>query len=309
MFHSRIAFRRSIPFAVCLVFLVFQGIGCGNTQLVSSSQHRPITIDAEAGDWSGLPMYADNDGINLSVTHDPEYLYVLVFTTTQSLQSQILRGGFTVWFDPEGGNDKVFGICYPLGMGGPPPGTRKEQPATDEFPRMDGTNEPPRTGGMNEPPRMDGSFQPGTEMEILGPGDHERMMTSLVTEKDIQAKISGSTGALTYELRVPLYRDARHPNGIGISSDRKVGIRLKTKQGGPGGMSRRSEDGEGMRPPDGSGPSGDGGMPSGGRGPGGSGGGGRGPGGGPRGGGPPGGGRGSQSQTDPVDVHVTVHLE
>jgi hypothetical protein len=304
MSHFRTVLQRSIAGVVCLVLLALKGTGCGNTQLVSSPQHRPITIDAEAGDWSGLPMYADKGGINLSVTHDAEYLYLLVSTTTQSLQRQILRGGFTVWFDPEGGSDEVFGIRYPLGMGGgPPPGARGELTATDEVPPMDGMNEPPRTGRMNDRPLTGDGPQPGTELEILGPGEDERMMTSLVTEKDIQARISSLTGALTYELRVPLDRDARHPNGIGVSPDRKVGVKLETMQGGPGGMGRPKAGGEEMRPPDGSGPSGDGGMPPGGGGRGGPGGG-RGPGGGPQGG-----GRGSLTQIDPIDVHVTVKLD
>ena len=65
-------------------------------------------------------------------------------------------------------------------------------------------------------------------MELLGPGAKDRMIVSLVQEKQIQAKVSDASGGLTYELRVPLQRDGRHPNGIGVIAGKNVGVGLQT---------------------------------------------------------------------------------
>jgi hypothetical protein len=115
---------RSIAPAVCLAatgMLLLSG--CGSTSFTSTYREKPFTIDGDAADWVGLPLYVDKSGVSVAVSHDTEYLYVLVSATDRALQSRIRRGGFTVWFDPTGGSDKTLGIRYPLGMpGGPPPG-------------------------------------------------------------------------------------------------------------------------------------------------------------------------------------------
>jgi len=259
-----------------------QVAGCGSTQVMSPYRSHPFTIDADSREWSGAPLYTDKSGISISTAHDDEYLYLLVTAAGQSLQSQIMRGGCTVWFDPSGGTDEVIGIRYPIGRpGGPPPDERA--PGFDAM-------EPP---SMNE--------QPDPELELLGPGQNDRMMVSLLTEKQLQVKLSTATGALIYELRIPLLRDDRHPCGIGVTTDQSVGIGVVTAARGREGMGRPREGREGMTPPDGGGPPGDGSMPPGG--------GRRGGAGGPRGGGPHGGSRGEGTQTNPLDVWITARLE
>lgn len=268
--------------------VAFQVSGCGTTQLMSPYRNHPSAIDADAREWSGAPMYADKSGINISTAHDAEYLYVLVTATDQSLQSQILRGGFTIWFDPSGGSDEVIGVRYPIARpGGPPP---RERPAQ--------TGEPSLPDDMMAPSTLIGN--PSMDMELLGPGEEDRMMVSLVTEKQVQVKLSNAAGALTYELRMPLRRDVQYPNGIGVTADRKIGIGLETQKGGSEGMDRPRGGRGGMTPPDGSGP------PEGGPQGGGPRGGGRG---GRQGGGPPGGGRSEGSPANPINVRITAQLE
>jgi hypothetical protein len=260
--------------------------GCGSTTLLSPYRDQPLSIDANTQDWMGMPMYADKNGVNLSAAHDQEYLYVLVTTSTQVTQSQIMRGGLTMWFDPAGGSEDVIGIRYPHGIrGGPPPPERPEQSDNAEL--------------------SPGPDFRAMDMEILGPGEDERMIVSLLGEKQIQAKIGNTDGTLTYELRIPLFRDSAHPYGIGYNGGGAIGIQLETPKGNSGLKGRPGGNKEGMRPPGGGMPQGDGSMPEGGS-PRGRGG--RGPGGGRQGGGPPGGGHGGQTQADPIDIHITVQL-
>jgi hypothetical protein len=277
---------RAVAPAVCIAATgMLLLTGCGSTSFTSTYHEKPFTIDGDAADWVGLPLYADKSGLNVAVSHDAEYMYVLVSASDRSIQSQIRRGGFTVWFDPTGGSDKTLGIRYPLGMpGGPPPGDSDEE-------------------GMAPPEGFSRSMQNGvqTDMELLGPGAKDRMIVSMVQEKQIQAKMSDASGGLTYELRVPLQRDGRHPNGIGVIAGKNVGVGLQAVR--PDRQMNGRPDGgrDGMMSPGGEGQEGEGSM-QGGRRRGGPGGG-RG-----QGGGMPGGGRGQESSSSPIDIWMTVVL-
>ena len=145
-----------------------------------------------------------------------------------------------------------------------------------------------------------------TDMELLGPDEKDRMIVSLVSEKQIQAKMSDATGGLTYELRVPLQHDAKHPHGIGILPGKDLGLSLQTetkeaKMGGPGRGPRGGREGGrgGMMPSGGDDQQGDGMMPPGGEE--------QGPGGG-RGRGGMRGERGSGSSSAPIDITMKVVL-
>ena len=95
---------RAIAPAVCIAATgMLLLTGCGSTSFTSTYHEKPFTIDGDPADWVGLPLYVDKSGLNVAVSHDADYLYVLVSATDRSLQSQIRRGGFTVWFDPAGG--------------------------------------------------------------------------------------------------------------------------------------------------------------------------------------------------------------
>jgi hypothetical protein len=290
-----VTLRNTATALACTAAAVVLFAGCGSTSLTSTYHDKPFTIDGDPKDWVGSPLYVDKSGINVAISHDADYLYVMVSTTDRTKQSQIRRGGFTVWFDPTGGSAKTFGIRYPMGMPGGPP------------PSMDDALAPPGDGEMDmpSPGRIDHIMK--SDMELLGPDDEDRLIVSLLSEKQIQAKIIDASGGLTYELRVPLQHDAAHPHGIGIQPGKNLGVSLQTKQmegmrGGPGiGPRGGGEGGQGgMMPPGGGDMQGEGGMQGGGGGRGS--GGGRGPGGGMRG------ERGSESHSSPIDISLNVVL-
>lgn len=273
--------------------------GCGATSLTSTYREKPFTVDGDPADWVGLPLYVDKSGVNVAVSHDADYLYVMVSTTDRAQQAQIRRGGFTVWFDPQGGSARTFGVKYPVGMPGMPPPDMAEQ---------EDMLLPP--GGMERPERGVAGRGAQTEMELLGPTDEDRMIVSLLQEKQIQAKVSDASGGLTYELRVPLQHDAKHPNGIGVIPGKDLGLALETRtmenmMGRPGGGQRGGREGGrgGMMPSGGDNQEGGGGMmPPGGDGQGPGGGRGRGPGGGMRG------DRSGSSGSSPIDITLKVVL-
>ena len=262
---------------------------CGDMEVTSTFRDREIVVDADAKEWAGLSLYTEKK-ISFAVCNDSSYIYLLLTTSDRSLQRQFSGMGVNLWFDASGGSEKTFGIHYPVRM----PGSR-QRPSGDETPGME--------GGQDEPPRMMESTS--NDMEILGPGEDDRMIVPLADTKDIQLKMSTASGLLVFELRVPLVRDPLHPHGIGVTIAGNVGVGLETPKFDLSKMRERM--GGGMQPPGGQGggmPPGEGGggMPQGGMG------GGRGGRGGHGGRGGPGGGEQRGSAPESLNLWAKVKL-
>ena len=266
-----------ILLSLCCVFP-----SCGGIEVTSTFRDRVIVIDADAGEWAGLSLHTEKN-VSFAVCNDSAYIYILLTTSDRSLQRQFSGMGVNLWFDAAGGSEKTFGIHYPVRTPG-----HRQPPAGDDTNGMeDGPGEAPRmTEGMS------------SDMEILGPGEDDRMIVPLAEAKDIQLKMSTASGQLVFELRVPLVRDPMHPHGIGGSIANNIGVGLETPKFDPAKVRERM--GGGMQPPGGEG----GGVPPGGGMGGGRGG--RGGRGGPRGGGG-GGGQGMSAPTS-VSLWATVKL-
>jgi hypothetical protein len=217
---------------------------CGGIDVTSTYRDRNIVIDADGKEWAGLSLYTDKK-VSFAVCNDSTYLYMLLTTSDPSLQRQFSRMGLNLWFDATGGSDKTFGIHYPTRRPG------------DRMPPMPG-----QEGGMDSAPQESPQMTEtaANEMEILGKDDEDRMIVPLAEAKDLQLKMSSSSGQLVFELRVPLVRDPQHPHGIGASLASAVGLGIETPKFDFKGTRERMEGGN--QPPGGQG----GGMPPGGEG-------------------------------------------
>jgi len=256
-------------------FLICLGLatcGCSSAiELSSAWTDRQVIVDGSDAEWQDAMTYVKGSNLALGVRNDRDHLYVCLVMMDRQMQMQMMALGFTVWFDPEGETNRVFGIHYPLGMEG-------QQPPS----ALEGRGDPEEAQKL-----MEGSQR---ELEIIGPGEkeHERML--LMQAQGIKVKLGNHQGFLVYELSVPLRRSVDHPYAIGVDTNRTVGIGFETTEpnfdkmkgqfGGAGGG--------GMGGP----PRGSGGMPPGGGGP---------PG--PPGMGPPGG-----EQARPLKLWTQVHL-
>ena len=104
--------------AMVSVILISNFLLAGCTKLELTSQWRDglVAIDGENREWTGATTYLEDNNAAIGLLNDEEYLYVSLLTMDRMLQNQIMRAGFTLWFDPNGGKDKTFGIRFPLGM-------------------------------------------------------------------------------------------------------------------------------------------------------------------------------------------------
>jgi hypothetical protein len=239
-------------------------------QLSSGWRDREIVVDGSNSDWQDATAYIKGSNLALGIRNDNDYLYACVIMMDRQMQMQMMATGFTVWFDPEGGKDKTFGIHFPLGMQG-------QQPPTAPGGRGNPSGNPEEVQKLLE--------QTQRELEIMGPDKKDRERMVLMQAQGIAVKIGSVQGFLVYELKVPLRKSADHPYAIGISDNGTIGVgfetteldlkKMREQMGGMGGPSG----GSGGMPPEGGGmggpPRGGGGMPPGGGGMGGPPGGGR----------------------------------
>ncbi len=213
-----------------LTILFLSVAGCGSLELKSHWRERPVLIDGNIDEWKNAMVQIEGKPWIVGLMNDSNYLYVAFVTTDRPLQRQIMFRGMTLWFDHEGGEERRFGIKFPLGF----EGMRQREYAGDF------QNDPAREDTLTEGIPSDTS-----EAEIFGPGPDEHHRVRLEELKQVALKMDLSQGRLTYELRVPLTDNGPDPYAIGTRIGTEVGVGIETTprlgRSGSGGESGRSE--------------------------------------------------------------------
>ncbi len=162
--------------------------------------------------------YIKDQNISLKIQNDNEYLSLTVAMGGQAIQRQIYFQGLTVWFDYRGGEERRFGIRYPL---------RPER----------SVSEPGRVEHM-----LDTTWSPvsSDEIEIFGPLEGEHRMMHMIESRGIDVRIEYRKETVVYRLRVPLMDNGPHLYGIGARAGETIGFGLETssqvRRGEPGGF-------------------------------------------------------------------------
>lgn len=245
--------------------------------LSSRWRDREIVIDGKSSEWEGTFVAIEKPSVVIGMMNDAEFLYICLIPQSRDVRAQMLHSGFTLWFDPAGGKENVFGIGFPLGSGGrfgmAPPPDHRNAPESDKREQI--------------------VEEANSEMEIRVPALGEKHRIPVRVAVAIQVRISADEERLVYEAKIPLIRNADHPHAVGVAPGGFVGVQMETTEVRAGERPQHAP-GSG---PGGGGPGG-GFMPPGG-------GGGFGPGGG--GAGPvPGGAR--PSPPKPMKLHIRVKL-
>jgi len=233
---KRINTSRLPALSFILFLLTFLLVGCETLELNSNWLDREITVDGKEDDWLGTMIYLEKDNISLGLLNDENFMYICLIAENEYIRAQVIRLGFTLWFDPNGGKKKTFGIKFPIGMqaSGLPGSMRRSE------------QDPER---LREAPR-----KPMTDLEIIRPGKDESIRMPIGEAKGININVEFSSGMLVYELKVPLVHSAQYPYAVGAEAGKPVGIGLETSKfkrqnvrsttgsgrGGMGGMRGRS---------------------------------------------------------------------
>ena len=240
--------RLSALFSI-LLLLTFLLVGCGNSQLELNSnwRDREITVDGKSADWRGAMLFFEDDNVSVGLLNDENFFYICMIVEDQFMRTQVMRQGFTLWFDPDGGKEKTFGIKYPLGMQASGTGMRRDEQ------NLERSSQAPR--------------RPMIELEILGPGKDELKKMPIAEAKGIDIIVEFSSGMLVYELKVPLIQSEQHSYAIGAETGSSVGIGLEAPKMEKSDMRRQMSGERGGGGPSGGmrGGAGGSGMPGGGR--------------------------------------------
>lgn len=266
--------------------------GCGK-EIESQWRVREVRIDGENTEWSGAVNSFEDGDVLVGALNDGEFLYMSLYLADPETQIQLLTQGCTVWFDPEGGNERVFGIHYPLGRDK----TREERPDRDASSGKGASRSPVSPFDSEALQKMADALPP--DLEILGP-EEVPLRRQPSGMGGIETAIQVYEASMIYEIKVPLSTQEDCPFAIGATQGAEIAVGLETPEIERPERSDRGGGGSGGAP---SGRGGGGGRPGGGGGRGG----GR-PGGGGGGMGGRGGGGNGPELSEPLDVWVKVKL-
>ncbi len=223
----------------CIALLVIWIAGCGSLEMKSHWRTQPVEIDGRSTEWQNVLTRIGDKQVMVGLLNDSSDLYVCLVTDDRGLQRQIMFRGLTLWFDRQGGEDKKFGIRYPLGMQGSPLQTPGFISAQVPEQNMDDSS-------------RDRFAVESNELEMLGPAENEHHRLSTADLKDVAVKATMTAGTLVYELKMPLKDNRSDPYAIGTQAGSVVGVGLETGErierrgGGPGREGSEGGEGGGM---------------------------------------------------------------
>jgi hypothetical protein len=175
-----------------LVLLVYLG-GCTANKVTSQWRDGDIITNGSDSEWRVVPQYYDGDRpVAIRVTNDAKALFLCISTSDEAVKRQLRMTGLTLWFDPQGEKNRIFGIHLP---GSEPPGPRR--------------GARPEAGGM-PPARNRGGASP----------DKEPILPPVGPLNELSITYSDATGPLTMTLD-----EVRH-TGIDIGVGQPPGGRL-----------------------------------------------------------------------------------
>ncbi len=220
--------KSEIILAAFCFAVMFASCG-GSMDLGSKWADEPVPIDGTADQWKGKTTYIKDGGLLFGVQNDSNYIYVALTTSDPGSKSQILMRGLTVWFDTQGGDNKNFGVKYPIGA---------REMGMMNMPRKQDDNNGTNQDWMQQ---MEDNMLNSTTLEVMNSDDDGNKM-EMSDASGISVKLSRSNDVLIYELKVALKQDADNRNAIGVNSIKQVlGIGVET---GAAPENRKNENGE-----------------------------------------------------------------
>jgi len=188
--------------------------GCSSPATIPSrSAPDAPSVDGALGDWGGTLSYVKNKPVSMSAHPTDSLLYVALTIQDRGLIRSIVANGLVVWIDPTGGQQRTYGVQYPLGLRSQRRGTDASDPTTSE-------------DAVSALQKVDLS-----ELVILW-GDSTRRRIPADFSSGLRARATLDPGSLIYELAIPVAGAPRgtagREHGLDVPLGRAVGIGLKT---------------------------------------------------------------------------------
>ena len=192
--------------------------GCNSLELTSHWRKQPVVVDGKNDEWQNSLVRIEGKPVMIGLLNDSENLYIALVTDDRSIERQVLFRGMTVWLDRTGGEEKKFGIQFPLGFQ-----ARQSAGFLDARPTFNDQGGPPSGDSLRERFPIDSN-----DVEIIGPAENEHRRLTVAELKQIAVKVRISGNGLMYELRVPLNDSGAQPYAIGAAPGSTIGVGLET---------------------------------------------------------------------------------
>jgi hypothetical protein len=150
---------------------------------------------------------------SLAIQNDDRSMRVVFTTTDPALRDRILKQGIYFWFDPNGGERRVFGIRYPVAWSALPVSVDGE-PRTEE----------PSPGSPEA-----GWGKPGEDIEIYTDGYKEYERIGKKDAGGIDAQVMKFSDTLVCQIRVPLGEHPGMPYTLGAVPGDIIGVGVETR--------------------------------------------------------------------------------
>jgi hypothetical protein len=221
-----------------LLLIVFFQTGCGSLEMESEWREQEIVVDGKSDDWVGILPYFEEKNISAGVQNDDNFFYMCMIIDEPPLRNQIMTQGLRLWFDPEGGDEKAFGIKYPLGLSM----LRPDREFTDkEREKMRETGRPQAPDRAPDQERRQQIFERTLgELEILSAGIDEGIRMAVEEAKGIEIRLKMYNAQVVYECKIPLLASEGMPYVIKAHSGDAIGVGLESPQPDLQGMRGRT---------------------------------------------------------------------
>ena len=202
-------------FRILILALAAVVLGCGGFDLKSTWRDRNVVIDGAAGDWQGVLTSVDEKG-DVGFLNDGEHLYICFIPRDRNIENQMIVRGLTLWFDPQGGEEKHFGVRFPLGL--------IENPdAMQQMAMMRQTRNTDRSEFLDE------FAHTLSHLEVLTARDTTRLGVDDSAGLEVAIGVSRSN-SLIYEIKVPLRESTEFRYAIGATKKNVIGVGLETPE-------------------------------------------------------------------------------
>lgn len=218
IFKNIFSQKHLIIFSFLILFGIFQ-VGCSSTiELKSNWLDREIKVDGKSDEWVGAMAYFESQNISVGVLNDNDFIYICMIADEPQIRSQVIGRGLMLWFDPEGGSKKSFGIKYPVGI------------------QMEGGFQRPGAEGRREDfqdrdKRMQELLEDSSsELEILASGRKEGKRMFVEEARGLEVKLAAYSGMIVYECKIPFSPSDEYPYAVGTKAGDMIGIGIETPE-------------------------------------------------------------------------------
>jgi hypothetical protein len=202
---------KPLTISFSMLFLALLLAGCGTTSLQSHRLNTEIKIDGDLSDWPILTQKQAGQNILVRTMEDGKYFYISLLVHDPQYTRSIIAGGLKTWLDPQGGQNKSFGILFPVGM------------ADLHFRRKDVDHK------MRDPQALDDLLKVMTEdlKTIDEKGQVHCWTVEDLHDLGFEAEASLSNGTFICEMKMPM--DSQKSLGIAFAPEKKnvIGLGLE----------------------------------------------------------------------------------